>query len=388
MRKILYSLLICSAITISAQTKKFFAKGEVQLQHPIEKINLRFENNLPFVQVNINGKFYNFLFDSGAPTVISSAIYNDLKLKKKYRRSVGDSNHKTQQQIFTELPEMIVDQAVFRNIGAVVLDLNASELGCLKVDGIIGANQMAKLFWRVNYAENSLEASADLSLFSLKDYSVVLPFDPESQKTPVVKMPLFSKKMNLTFDTGFSGRFEIRDAGFDPQKVTRKLETFGTRSTGAFGSANPEKGYIFRLDSLQLGSGVFENELIYTGTADLIGNEFLRDFSYIMDWKNNKIYLKRLRPNSPKLESFGFTYRFVDLKPVVAFIFQQDNFPLKIGDSIISINGVMLDQLDQEAACYYFINRIERDQQNILVKIKRDGKIMDFRLQRKAFLPS
>ena len=385
MKKILYSLFLLLTITVDAQSKKFFAKGEVQLQHPVERINLRFENNLPFVQVTINGKFYNFLFDSGAPTVISSAIFNELKLKKKYKRSVGDSNNNKQHQIFTELPEMTVDQMGFKNIGAVVLDLNSAELGCLKVDGIIGANQMAKLFWRINYAENSLEATREISYFNLKDYTII-PFDPTPQKTPVIKTSLFGKNVELTFDTGFSGRFEITEKNFEAGKAVRKIETFGTRSTGAFGAAKPVAGAIFRTDSLALGNTVFRNEIISTGTTDLIGNEFLRDFSFILDWKNHKIYLKRMRNDPAKLESFGFSYRFVDQKPVVAFVFQQENFPLKIGDSIISINNVMLDHLDGEGACYYFMNRVERDQRTILVKVERDGKSLDFKLERKVYL--
>ncbi|WP_294238750.1 aspartyl protease family protein [uncultured Chryseobacterium sp.] len=386
MKKILYSLFLCSIMTMNAQTKKFFAKGEVQLKHPVEKVNLRFDNNLPFVKVSIKGKTYNFLFDSGAPTVISSAIYDELKLKKKYKRFVGDSNNSKKQQIFTELPEMVIDQLIFKNIGAIVLDLDSAELSCLKVDGIIGANQMANLFWRVNYAENALEATSDLSFFDLKDYPFIVPFEQRAQKTPVIKTPFRDKNIELTFDTGFSGRFEITEKDFDPAKAVRKIETFGTHSTGAFGAAVPVAGAVFRLDSLTLGNKIFTDEIISTGTSNLIGNEFLRDFSFILDWKNNRIYMKPVRDNPARLESFGFTYRFVERKPVVAFIFKDENFPLKIGDSIISINGVMLDHLDEATACHYFMNRVERDQKAILVKINRDGNILDFKLERKAYL--
>lgn len=386
MKKLLYSLFILSTITISAQTKKFFTKGKVQLQHPVEKINLKFDNNLPFVKVSINGKMYNFLFDSGSPTVISHAIYNELNLTKKYKKSVKDSNETTQQEIFTELPEMIVDEVVFKNIGAIVLDLNSAELGCLKVDGIIGANQMAKLFWRVNYSDNSLETTDNLSLFDLKDYSTVIPFEPLLQKTPVVKTRILDENIDFILDTGFSGRFEITKDKFHAKKIQKVIETFGSRSTGAFGSAKDFAGSIFKTDVLTLGNGVFRDELIFTSTSDRMGNEFLRDFSFIFDWKNNRIYMKRIKNNPPKLDSFGFTYRFIDQKPVVAFIFQQQDFPLKIGDSIISINDVVLDNLDQKKACYYFINRVEKDQKTITVKIRRDGKILDFKLDKKEYL--
>ncbi|WP_415327054.1 retropepsin-like aspartic protease [Chryseobacterium sp. MMS23-Vi53] len=386
MKKILYTLLLFSTISISAQGKRFFENGEVQLKNPVEKINLRFESNLPFVKVSINGKIYNFLFDSGAPTVISHAIYDELELKKKYKRSVKDSNEKTQEQIFTELPEMLVDNLTFKKVGAIVLDLNSAELGCLKVDGILGANQMAKLFWRVNYTENSLEATRDLTLFDLKDYKTILPFDPKPQKTPVVKTRLFDKEIDLTFDTGFSGRIEVTEEKFNIKKTSRAVETYGTRSIGAFGAAKPVKGYIFRVDSMKLGNTIFQNELISTSASDLIGNEFTKDFSFILDWKNNKVYFKPIKTIAPKLETFGFSYRFIDAKPVVAFVFQEENFPLKIGDSIISINNINLENLNKDSACQYMINRIEKNQSNIDIKIKRDGKILDFKMERKEYL--
>lgn len=203
MKKILYTLLILSTATFSAQGKKFFKSGEVQLQNPVEKINLKFANDLPFVQVSINGKSYNFLFDTGAPTVISTAVYTELGLEEKHKSKVKDSQKNKHEQIFTILPEMTVDKAVFKDVGAIVMDFSVSELSCFRIDGILGANQMAKLFWKVNYSENSMEVSKDLTQFNLTDYDVVIPFSPRPQKTPIVETNLQGKKIELTFDTGF-----------------------------------------------------------------------------------------------------------------------------------------------------------------------------------------
>lgn len=386
MQKILYSLFLFSAVTVFGQSKKFFEKGEVQLQHPVEKVNLRFENNLPFVKVSINGKFYNFLFDTGAPTVISHTIYNELNLKKKYKKSIKDSDEKVQQQIFTELPEMKVDELVFKNVGAIVLDLNSAELGCLKVDGIIGANQMAKLFWKVDYSQNSLEASKDFSLFDIRDYEIVISFESQPQKTPVVQTSVLNKDIKLTFDTGFSGRLEVSGDNIDPKTLQHIVKTFGTRTTGAFGTATPAPGYIFRVDAMKMGNTIFKDERMATGKTDLIGNEFFKDFAFILDWSNNKIYMKRIGASPSTLESFGFSYRFVNGNAMVTFIFEEENFPLKIGDAIISINGVKLENLDKDAVCHYFINRVEKDRNTLNLKIKRGGEIFEVKLDKKVFL--
>ncbi|MBB4805296.1 putative aspartyl protease [Chryseobacterium defluvii] len=386
MKKILHLFFAFYVITISAQGKRFFEDGEVQLIHPVEKINLQYVHNLPFVKATINGKLYNFLFDSGAPTVISTAIYEELKLEKKHKAKVKDSQKNKQEQIFTQLPEMTIDQVVFKNFGVVVMDLTKSELGCFKIDGIIGANQMAKLFWKVNYSENSLEATKNLSAFSLTGYDTVIPFDPKTQKTPVVETTISGKKIDLTFDTGFTGRFRVSDGNYDPKNLNNSVETYGVNAVGAFGTGKPETGYIFKTDELPLGNTRFNNEIIMTGNSNLVGNEFFENFSFIMDWKDNKIYMKRIKNIPAKLESFGFGYRFIEAKPVVSFVFKEENLPVQIDDTIISINDTAFDNLDKESACHYFINRIEKNLKTIHIKLKRNGTVLDLNMDKKEYL--
>lgn len=386
MKNLLCAALFYSAVLITGQGKKFYEKGEVDFKQRVERINMRFENNLPFVKVTIRNKTYTFLFDSGAPTVISQAIFRELNLKKKYRRSVGDSNKNTQEQIFTELPEMKIDQVTFRNTGAVVLDLNADELRCLHVDGIIGANQMAGLVWRLNYAENQLEVAKDISGFDLRGFDLVIPFGTSIQKTPLITIRMFDKDLPFTFDTGFSGRLELTEVEFNPGKVQRSVRTSGTHSTGAFGTAKPSEGYIFRAQAIGIGNSVFKEEIVSTGSMNLIGNEFFRDFTCIMDWKSRRIYMKRMRTVPAMLESFGFSYRFLESKPVVAYVIGEDGSLIRNGDIILAINGISLEHLDQDQVCHYFLHRIESNQRVINIKIDRGGKVFDYQIERKTYL--
>ncbi|MDN3693524.1 retropepsin-like aspartic protease [Chryseobacterium tructae] len=386
MKKVLYTLFIFSHLSLIAQGKKFFENGEVQLKSAVEKINLKYSTNLPFVKVHINGKVYNFLLDTGAPTVISNAVYTELGLEKKHKSSVKDSQKNKQTQIFTVLPEMVVDQLTFKDIGVIVMDLTATEFGCFKVDGILGSNQMAKLFWRLNYSENSLEGTQDLSKFDLTGYDIVIPFDVKDQKTPIIEARIMDKKMNLTFDTGFSGNLKITNHEYNSKKVTEKVDVYGNSSVGAFGTGNPVPGYIFKAYDVSFGNKIFNNEVVATGNSNLVGNSFLENFVFVLDWTGHKIYMKQIKETSHQLESFGFGYRFIDSKPIVAYIFQEENFPLKVGDSIISINNIDLDHLDKEGACHYFLNRVEKDAVDIDLKIRRDGAVMNVNLKKKMYL--
>lgn len=123
-----------------------------------------------------------------------------------------------------------------------------------------------------------------------------------------------------------------------------------------------------------------------TGNSNLIGNDFFKDFIFVMDWQNNKIYMKRIKNNPPALESFGFGYRFVDAKPVVTFVFKENEFPLQVDDSIVSINDVDLSHLNAESACHYMINRVEKDYKTIEVKVKRNDIIQTFKIDKKVYL--
>lgn len=387
MKKNLFLFFICYIATISAQGKRFFESGEAVLKNPVEKINLSFTNELPLIKVSINGKPYQFLFDTGAPTVISNAVYSELNLKEKHKRNVGDSQKNKQEQVFTVLPEMTVDQIVFKNIGAVVVDLDGPEFGCFKIDGIIGANQMAKLFWRINYSENLLETTKDLKNFQIEDYETVIKFFSLSQKTPIIGSKILDKKINLTFDTGFTGSIKISQNNYDPKTAQVKaVETYGVNSVGAFGTGKPLSSYHFRANELMLGGQKFENEIIMTGNSSLVGNEFLKKFKFIIDWENNKIYLHRIKNSPSKMESFGFAYRFIDFKAKVVLVFQGNDVPLKIDDEILSINGTSFENLNQELSCQYLFNRVEKSTDSIAVKVKRDGKVLDFTVLKKEYL--
>ncbi|MFL9832641.1 aspartyl protease family protein [Chryseobacterium terrae] len=387
MRKNVFFILTFLTITISAQGKRFFEKGEAELKNPVEKINLTYTNELPFVKVNINGKTYNFLFDTGAPTVISSAIYKEVNLKKKHSSKVSDSQNNKQEQIFTEIPEIKVDQITFKNIGAIVIDMKGTEFDCFKIDGILGANQMAKLFWKISYLENSIEATKDLANFSKENYETIFAFDSKPQKTPIIEAQILHKKIDLTFDTGFSGTLKISNNEFDAKNAkVQFIETYGTTAVGAFGAGKPETSYYFKPNEVFLDKEKFSDEIISTGSSSLLGNEFLKKFRFIIDWKNNKIYLNKIKDYPSKLESFGFGYRFIDRKAKVLLLFNGKDLPLKLNDEIISLNNVSLENLDQETVCKYLQDRIEKDLDSIDIKVKREGKILDFTIAKKEYL--
>ena len=65
------------------------------------KVPFELSKNIPFVRVKIAGKEYNFMFDTGAPCVISTEIYEQLGLKKVAVSQITDSGGIKNKQIYT-----------------------------------------------------------------------------------------------------------------------------------------------------------------------------------------------------------------------------------------------------------------------------------------------
>ncbi len=101
-----YVLLIFLFITniVLAQKKVTFIKKN-QL---IDEIDFKYVNNLPFIKVNIKGKDYNFLVDTGAPTYISTTILKDLNTKINGFSRMRDSQNNKENISFTIVPNIKV----------------------------------------------------------------------------------------------------------------------------------------------------------------------------------------------------------------------------------------------------------------------------------------
>lgn len=371
----------------SCKSTNVFNSGEVISSKPVEQIELNYFQNLPLVKVEINGKEYSFLFDTGAPTVISTEVYTKLGLQPAYEKNVSDSQKNRNKQIFTVLPEMKVGNLEYKNIGCVVMDLKDFEFKCIGIDGILGANQMALSFWKLDYLNGFAEVSSDLSNFDISDYNYTISFSSSSQKTPVVEFTTLGQKRHLTFDTGYSGRIKIYSNEILLNEIVdnEKYKISGVTSVGAYGTGQSSDEYCFKTDEINLGEMTFPDEIIETGKSTLLGNEFLREFIFVLDWKNNKVYLKRIQDKKEPEPSFGFGSRYVNDKLEIVAVLNKENNPIQLGDIITEINGKTFENLTYDKQCENYLNRIEKEVNLIDLTIKRGDSVHNFTLEKKLF---
>ena len=137
----------------SSKTKKLLQGGEVLQKEFKTEIPFEYRRGLIILKVNIEGKQYDFMLDTGAPNVISKELAQQLNYKNKVKRKVGDSQNVQTKLGITKIKKISLGDLDFLNTAAVVSDLSIGAVGCLGIDGLIGANLMRNAIWKIDYSK-------------------------------------------------------------------------------------------------------------------------------------------------------------------------------------------------------------------------------------------
>jgi len=176
MKKIPCLIFILFLVSCSGLSK-IFNNGTLTNIDYKEIIPFNYDYNYAIVEVEINSIKYNFLVDTGAPTVISNAIYEDLKIEAIDYIAIEDSQGQINSQKVVVVPEIKIGNLTYHNTGGVVADLrNVFEFDCMGIDGIIGSNQMAKSYWKFDYQNREITITDQLAHYDLTTYTDTLSF--------------------------------------------------------------------------------------------------------------------------------------------------------------------------------------------------------------------
>lgn len=367
-------------------TKNLLMNGDITITENVAKIPIDVKTKLPFVKIEINGKEYNFLFDTGAITCISSNLYKELQLNPKKNILVYDSQGNKKKEVITIIPKLKIGSVLMKNVSSVVINFNSFGFKCTKIDGIIGSNHLKDLFVKVDNKERVIEIINNLSLLDKTGFDKEWDFTENKFKKPILVSTFYGKKMRFLFDTGANSYIDINKKFFEEVKDSIKTSfiTFEGNSTeGIYGKDKVNNSiHFFKPEKLEIAEHSFKDELVSTGFSNLIGNDYLEHFNYILDWKHKKIYFKELdKPQTKK--SFPFSPNYVDNKLIVSSVLKTENQPLCLGDVIVSINGEKIDEMSQEQLCNLFLNDYELDTINI--EILRDNQVLPFTFTREDF---
>lgn len=394
MRK--FTLLLFASLLLLGCGKNILPTGTIKQEGFTETIPFNFDYGLPIVKVNIAGVTYNFLLDTGAPTVISLELAATLKSRAVKKSTVEDSQGNDNKQEFILIDEIKLGGLHFNTIGAVVIDLKHSfEIKCLAIDGIIGSNQMSNAIWEIDYQNKNIIISDNFSEFKEPEGASKLHFiEMGQQKTPLVRVQIDSLKSKLlTFDTGANGSISLPFSHFkNAIQNYKQAKSYGHPSAGVYGPGKIDTITTVKVPYMKLGTLVLNNPLLTfeNASASVIGNAFLKDYKTIINWKTKTIYLQQQEEtNKLKVENLGFALRYTNNKPTVALLYMNsdaEKLGLQLGDEITEIDGSSLLNLNEEQACQYTFKSILSNKKEISLTYRRNNIEQTIKITSKILL--
>ena len=395
-KALLYFLIITLSSSCNSTRNKIMNSGSLSRTNFITEIPFNFEYGLPIIKVEINQIEYNFLLDTGAPTVLSPELYTTLNLDRLTKSKVLDSQGNEKEEDFVLIESIKINDIYFKNIGAVVSDFNRTfEVKCLNLDGIIGANLMSLAIWEIDYSTQMIRFTNSRNTLHINEDSYVLNFKPKrNQGTPKVDIFINQKKAKrITFDTGSNSDFSMNLSEFkDVITSSKNIESFGNSSTGVYGKGADRISVWSKVNSLKLGTLNLQNQILEfeENASRTIGNKFLQNFKVVIDWNLNQINLSKIRDYAnSQLLTFGFNYKVLNKKLYVGTIYKDSEAEkrgMQIDDEILSINELKFSDLSEIYLCDLTFNNITKENSDLKIEILRKGEKFIFNLQKELLL--
>lgn len=327
--------------------------------------------DLPLSKIKVNGKEYNFLFDTGAPLILSEKLIKSIRQSKKNKAvKVHDSlGNLTNLNSYT-LPEMEINGRVFRDIKVLNGgELNKFPLSCLKIDGVLGNNLFKDLVVNINYKENKVTLSDSIDVVikneKLKQYKKSkMKFKNFS---PYVKFKSKFIKGYFLFDTGSNGGISISNKIL---RENKKLKGFLdnsysyilSRGSSTYGYLNKDESdrITYLMNNFHVG-GVKVHQFPVSSSptnGGLIGNKFIKNIDVILNYRDNTIYMKKhngekIKKSYSNKKGFGFDIA-KDNGIITCCVIKgsnAENKGIKPGMKVISINGRDTSEFKESDIC-------------------------------------
>jgi len=329
---------------------KLMNKGAVEQPAFTAEIPFELRLGLVVIKVNINGKDYDFMVDTGAPNVITEELAAELKLKPTMQQKIGDSQGNKDHLNFVEMPEMLIGGIHFIETGAAVADLKRSNvIACLDVDGFVGSNLMKSAIWQFDYERKVITISDTIASFDIPANALLIPFVPARTYTPKINISYDSiVDKNVTFDTGSNGYFSTSQAIYSKLKqqgkITHSVVSFGASSSGLYGLEGADSTYSATVEKTTMGNLTIPNQVVsFDHGARILGTKFLKHYRVVINWFTNEISLIPTDDFvNTTFEHFGMTPMYIGDKLEVRMIIlgsDADKKGIQIGDQILEVNG-------------------------------------------------
>ncbi len=356
MKKVISIVLLC-IVTQSFGQKNIF-KGElITPKKYYTEINFNFISEKIIIPVVIENKTYRFLFDTGAPNLISAKLQKAIKTTSIKNINVRDASNKQNSMALVSIPQITLGHVTFKNCPTLV-DKSKSNLifDCFEIDGIIGSNMLQKSIVQIDLKQKIIRLTDTKKKLTLNKKNAAKLYLIGGQKSPYIWIHLKGNKNTreqLLIDTGMKGFYDLSLEHFDILQKNNAFkinnEGFGSKSIGLFGAADKNKHYRVTADIFKVNNTIFKNVITETTNDNnsRIGSEILKYGMMTIDFLNKKFYFDSYKSTIDLQEKvLGFSPTIINNKLVVGMVWDEAlKNEISFGDEIITLNALEVNSI-------------------------------------------
>ncbi|SFW60540.1 retropepsin-like aspartic protease [Cellulophaga fucicola] len=307
-RVFIYSIiLILISSCATSKAVKYFKEGKTKQEN--FKVTLPFEikNGWIIVPVEINNKNYNFLFDTGTPTLVSKELAESLNLKIIDSVNVSDVFNKKQTNQYTRIESIGIGKIDFVETVALINDFNSTPMwSSLNIDGFIGSSLMQHAIWDIDFDKKQIIITDNESKLSLPEKIIENKLFIGYAGIPSIACKINGEKVwNFDVDFGYNGDVVIPFSEFKKQKENGLISNFTeSKTSGAIGiygkQDNARISYTGIVNELEFGNTILKNQKVYSEQylSRRFGLDFFKNYRVILNWNSKKIKLIENKENT------------------------------------------------------------------------------------------
>jgi len=348
-----YIILACFLAVIQlSHAQKGFTTGIIPPKDYFTVVPYENVNKKLIINVEIDGKPYRFIFDTGVSiTVVNKKILDDSN-HSTFSVLVTDQSGKQDSLEVNKLNRIRIGNAEFSEVPVMTMDIDDNPVfTCFNVDGYLGSNLLAHTAVRISSNDKTITLTDNPSTLQLsEEQSSVILFPSEENRLPIIKVILSngddSGSEELLFDSGADLLYRMereRLALFNEHGIVQDIvKSAGSSSVGFFGNAEEEVMFRVKIPQLTVNGCIFNGLQVETGQSSLIGAS-LFDFGIVtLDYIHRLFYFEPFdEVNEVNEKLFPIDPTVVEGKLVVGVIWDINlENQISVGDQIVSIDDI------------------------------------------------
>ncbi len=383
LRRVQYILLcLCVSLTVFGQEKQFnLNQGSIKQKEYFTEIPFEFLKGQIIVNVSIKGENYRFSIDTGAPTIISDKLYNQLGLSTVHKVQMTDSQNAKDSIHVAMIKSLKVGDIEIENSPALVMNSENLIYKCLHIDGNIGSNSLRNSviqFSLPNKVVRITDKAKKLKLKRRNSQRLKLFF---GQSSPYFFVKLKGKdkgRLQLLFDSGMEGDLDLALRHFF---LFRKYNIFkniegakGNNSVGFLGIAKDTLRYRMTVPKIKFGKIELQNLTISTTRAvdSRVGTDFLKYAEITLDYAKKRIYFTPIGHRIKDVASVNkpIQFSFKNGKLCIGFVWDTKQVPnVSLGDEVVYINDISC-RGKKECELLFLLNKINSKEIKLVTEDK------------------